>query len=163
MTSSHRPLALVVETREIDLVDDLLAYTSPAAPLAWLRRGDGIVGIGDLGGYESGPADARGAARSESPIATSRRPRHLPAEGFFHGTRDRGGPVSDYQTAASALRCKECERTGELTAAYVCEYCFGPLEVLYDIDVAARPRWPLDEARALSNPTHATGRKGAKS
>jgi len=32
-----------------------------------------------------------------------------------------------------------------------------------DIDVAARPRWPLDEARALSNPTHATGRKGAKS
>jgi threonine synthase len=45
--------------------------------------------------------------------------------------------VSDYTTAASALRCKECLRTGELTAAYVCEYCFGPLEVLYDMDVVA--------------------------
>ena len=62
----------MVETREIDLVGDLLAYTSPSAPLAWLRRGDGIVGIGDLGGYESVPADARGAARSESPADTWR-------------------------------------------------------------------------------------------
>jgi N6-L-threonylcarbamoyladenine synthase len=31
-----------------------------------------------------------------------------------------------------------------------------------DIDVAARPRWPLDEATALSDPVHKTGRKGAK-
>ena len=31
-----------------------------------------------------------------------------------------------------------------------------------DIDVVARPRWPLDEARALSNPSHKPGRKGAK-
>lgn len=31
-----------------------------------------------------------------------------------------------------------------------------------DIDVAARPRWPLDEARALSDPAHKPGRKGAK-
>ena len=31
-----------------------------------------------------------------------------------------------------------------------------------DIDAAARPRWPLDEARALADPTHAPGRKGAK-
>ena len=36
--------------------------------------------------------------------------------------------MSDYTTAATALRCKECERVSELTAAYVCEYCFGPLE-----------------------------------
>ena len=42
--------------------------------------------------------------------------------------------MSDYTTAASALRCKECERVSELTAAYVCEYCFGPLEVLYDAE-----------------------------
>jgi threonine synthase len=42
--------------------------------------------------------------------------------------------VTDYTTSASALRCKECERVGELTAAYVCEYCFGPLEVLYDTE-----------------------------
>jgi threonine synthase len=39
-----------------------------------------------------------------------------------------------HETAATALRCKECERTTELTAAYVCEYCFGPLEVTYDME-----------------------------
>ncbi|MCS3443985.1 isochorismate synthase [Microbacterium phyllosphaerae] len=38
---------LVVETREIDPVEDLLAYADPARPLAWLRRGDGIVAVGD--------------------------------------------------------------------------------------------------------------------
>nr|WP_218844819.1 isochorismate synthase [Microbacterium pseudoresistens] len=37
---------MVVETREIDPVEDLLAYADPDAPLAWLRRGDGIVAIG---------------------------------------------------------------------------------------------------------------------
>ncbi|MEN5052808.1 hypothetical protein [Brevundimonas naejangsanensis] len=32
-----------------------------------------------------------------------------------------------------------------------------------DIDVAARPRWPLDETRASVDPVHKkTGRKGAK-
>jgi N6-L-threonylcarbamoyladenine synthase len=30
------------------------------------------------------------------------------------------------------------------------------------LDAAARPRWPLDEAAAAANPTHAPGRKGAK-
>jgi N6-L-threonylcarbamoyladenine synthase len=30
------------------------------------------------------------------------------------------------------------------------------------LDAAARPRWPLDEASALSDPTHKPGRKGAK-
>jgi N6-L-threonylcarbamoyladenine synthase len=29
-------------------------------------------------------------------------------------------------------------------------------------DAPARPRWPLDEAAALANPTHLAGRKGAK-
>ncbi|WP_314096714.1 isochorismate synthase [Microbacterium foliorum] len=37
---------LVVETREIDPVEDLLAFADPARPLAWLRRGDGIVAVG---------------------------------------------------------------------------------------------------------------------
>jgi len=36
-----------VETREIDPVEDLLAYADPSRPLAWLRRGDGIVAVGD--------------------------------------------------------------------------------------------------------------------
>jgi N6-L-threonylcarbamoyladenine synthase len=31
-----------------------------------------------------------------------------------------------------------------------------------DIDVAARPRWPLDEASARDHPIHVPGRKGAK-
>jgi threonine synthase len=30
------------------------------------------------------------------------------------------------------LKCKECGRTYELDASYVCENCFGPLEVAYD-------------------------------
>jgi len=30
------------------------------------------------------------------------------------------------------------------------------------LDAPSRPRWPLDEAAAKSNPTHAPGRKGAK-
>ena len=35
--------------------------------------------------------------------------------------------------------------------------------LISDIDVAARPRWPLDEARANADPVHKkTGRKGAK-
>lgn len=36
-----------MQTREFDPVDDLLAYAHPDAPLAWLRRGDGIVSISD--------------------------------------------------------------------------------------------------------------------
>lgn len=36
-----------METREIDPVEDLLAFADPARPLAWLRRGDGIVAVGD--------------------------------------------------------------------------------------------------------------------
>jgi N6-L-threonylcarbamoyladenine synthase len=30
------------------------------------------------------------------------------------------------------------------------------------LDVSARPRWPLDAAAALADPTHKAGRKGAK-
>ena len=33
---------------------------------------------------------------------------------------------------AEALKCKECQATYELEASYVCEQCFGPLEVSYD-------------------------------
>ena len=36
------------------------------------------------------------------------------------------------------------------------------LGLVSDIDVVARPRWPLDEARALADPSHRPGRKGAK-
>ncbi len=33
---------------------------------------------------------------------------------------------------AAALKCKECREEYELGASYVCEHCFGPLEVSYD-------------------------------
>lgn len=36
------------------------------------------------------------------------------------------------------------------------------LGLVSGLDVAARPRWPLDEARALADPAHRPGRKGAK-
>jgi menaquinone-specific isochorismate synthase len=66
VTSPHRPPQLVVETREIEHVGDLLAYAAADEPLAWLRRGDGIVGVGRIGGYERRPGGASGA---ESPPA----------------------------------------------------------------------------------------------
>jgi threonine synthase len=43
---------------------------------------------------------------------------------------------------AEALKCKECHSTYELDASYVCEQCFGPLEVSYDHS-------ELDDAAAL--------------
>ena len=32
-----------------------------------------------------------------------------------------------------SLRCKECHTTYPLDARYVCEQCFGPLEVAYAV------------------------------
>ncbi|MET0813140.1 MAG: chorismate-binding protein [Microbacterium sp.] len=55
MTDQHRPPRLVAHTREITAIDDLISYTSPSEPLAFLRRGDGIVGIGrPVAGYAPG-------------------------------------------------------------------------------------------------------------
>ena len=33
---------------------------------------------------------------------------------------------------ATALRCRECHREFPLDPIYVCDFCFGPLEVVYD-------------------------------
>ena len=38
----------------------------------------------------------------------------------------------------SALRCKECGAEYEPKALHVCEFCFGPLEVLYDYSLLQR-------------------------
>ncbi len=35
---------------------------------------------------------------------------------------------------ATALRCRECHREFALDPLYVCDFCFGPLEVAYDYD-----------------------------
>lgn len=44
----------------------------------------------------------------------------------------------------AALRCKECSREYPIGAFNVCDFCFGPLEVVYDIeaigDIASRER-----------------------
>jgi threonine synthase len=39
---------------------------------------------------------------------------------------------------AENLKCKECGRTYPLQALFVCDYCFGPLEVAYDYDKIRR-------------------------
>jgi len=38
----------------------------------------------------------------------------------------------EFGGCATGLRCKECGHRTGLIAAYVCDYCFGPLEVEYD-------------------------------
>jgi threonine synthase len=40
---------------------------------------------------------------------------------------------------AEALKCKECREEYELGAIYVCEHCFGPLEVSYDYSALDDP------------------------
>jgi threonine synthase len=52
-------------------------------------------------------------------------------------------PAEGFQMAAEKLKCKECGTDYPLEARYVCERCFGPLEVSYgslDGDVAALRR-----------------------
>ena len=44
-------------------------------------------------------------------------------------------PVADPKQVITGLRCKECGHTYEKSPVYVCEYDFGPLEVLYDYDL----------------------------
>jgi threonine synthase len=42
------------------------------------------------------------------------------------------GSDGEFGECVIGLRCKECGHRTGLIAAYVCEYCFGPLEVEYD-------------------------------
>lgn len=37
-------------------------------------------------------------------------------------------------TYASGLRCRECGHDYEIAPIYTCEWCFGPIEVVYDYD-----------------------------
>lgn len=39
---------------------------------------------------------------------------------------------------ALSLRCKECSREYPVEALNVCDFCFGPLEVVYDLDAIAK-------------------------
>ncbi len=40
-------------------------------------------------------------------------------------------------TNATNLRCRECGHDYEIAPIYTCEWCFGPLEVVYDYDTIA--------------------------
>lgn len=78
---------LIVETREIDPIEDPLAYADPASPLAWLRRGDGIAaaggGIAVVVGAEAGPLHS--AAEAWHALAAASRiddPLGLPGTGL---------------------------------------------------------------------------------
>lgn len=51
---------------------------------------------------------------------------------------------------ANALRCRECKREYPLEAIYVCDFCFGPLEVVYDYDAM---RKAVSRERIESGPT----------
>lgn len=42
------------------------------------------------------------------------------------------------RTAMESLVCRECKRSYPLKALFVCEYCFGPLEIRYDYAKAAK-------------------------
>ena len=42
---------------------------------------------------------------------------------------------STASSAVRGLKCRECSRTYPIAAIHVCEFCFGPLEVDYDVDV----------------------------
>ncbi|PJJ70930.1 menaquinone-specific isochorismate synthase [Diaminobutyricimonas aerilata] len=46
LTDLHLP-ALTARSRPCDEIDDLLPYADPRHPLVFLRRGDGIVGVGE--------------------------------------------------------------------------------------------------------------------
>src|SRR5437660_4728161 len=48
----------------------------------------------------------------------------------FFWTSSQGDKIRVRQLAG--LRCRECGRTRPLEPAFVCEHCFGPLEVTYD-------------------------------
>jgi threonine synthase len=46
-----------------------------------------------------------------------------------------GTTLADPPTSTIAgLRCRECGRTFDVVAEHVCEFCFGPLEVIYDLE-----------------------------
>ena len=52
-------------------------------------------------------------------------------------------------TYASHLRCRECGRHYPLEPLHVCEFCFGPLEVVYDYRALKRD---LTRARIEKGP-----------
>lgn len=75
---------LTVESRRIDPVASLIPYTDPHRPLLFLRRGDGIAGIGEALRLEfSGPSRIRDAAHAWREVAAAA---HVDDEVRVHGS-----------------------------------------------------------------------------
>src|ERR1700751_1811094 len=54
--------------------------------------------------------------------------------GFFIAPQLRNECMEKHEGYMRALKCRECGREYPLTANHVCEFDFGPLEVVYDYD-----------------------------
>jgi threonine synthase len=50
------------------------------------------------------------------------------------GSGGSGSRITMNESKIKALQCKECEHQYPAKAIHVCEFCFGPLEVVYDYD-----------------------------
>ena len=59
-----------------------------------------------------------------------------------------------------SLRCKECQTVYDLDARYVCERCFGPLEVAYAGNDGAHPPDPAALRRRIQAGPHSLWRYG---
>ena len=59
----------------------------------------------------------------------------IPPSALLHGLRL--APATLVFDLESRLRCRECGRLRDFEPAYVCEHCFGPLEVAYDYEAIA--------------------------
>jgi len=99
---------------------------------------------------------------------------HLHAQGGSGRLFVVAGGVAANQTVRDRLQAA-AEAHGFAFAAPPLKYCTDNAAMIAlagaerlaaglvdDIDVAARPRWPLDEASARDHPIHVPGRKGAK-
>ena len=73
-------------------------------------------------------------------------PRSAMPDGASTETQGEGGSGPE---RILGMRCRNCGRPEALGANYVCAGCFGPLEIAYDLEVAART---LDHAALASRP-----------
>src|SRR5438874_5868968 len=53
--------------------------------------------------------------------------------GLRHSESGAETNMKESAMAVEALKCKECGETYPLEARFVCDICFGPLEVKYDL------------------------------
>ena len=109
---------------------------------------------------------------------TERTERAMALHGQDRDRQDRRFVVAGGVAANGAVRAAllaACEKHGYSFAAPPLRYCTDNAALIAlagaerlllgmtdPLDVAARPRWPLDEAMAASNPIHKPSRKGAK-